>query len=71
MLDPTNKKIAVYKPICYHLGSQMLELGSITVEGPAVLDAEHEPRSKERSLSTAEFAECTCPEFCERDHDTD
>lgn len=22
-------------------------------------------------LSTAEIAECTCPEFCERDHDTD
>jgi hypothetical protein len=21
--------------------------------------------------STAELAECTCPEFCERDHDTD
>jgi hypothetical protein len=23
------------------------------------------------SLSTAERAECTCPEFCERDHDRD
>jgi hypothetical protein len=22
-------------------------------------------------LSTAELAECTCPEYCERDHDTD
>lgn len=22
-------------------------------------------------LSTAETAECTCPEFCERDHDND
>ena len=22
-------------------------------------------------LSTAEQAECTCPEFCERDHDAD
>ncbi len=22
-------------------------------------------------LSTAETAECNCPEFCERDHDTD
>jgi hypothetical protein len=21
--------------------------------------------------STAETAECTCPDFCERDHDTD
>jgi len=25
----------------------------------------------ERSLSTAELAECTCPDFCERDHETD
>jgi len=22
-------------------------------------------------LCTAETAECTCPDFCERDHDTD
>jgi len=22
-------------------------------------------------LCTAELAECTCPEFCERDHDND
>jgi len=22
-------------------------------------------------LTTAEIAECTCPEFCERDHDND
>lgn len=24
-----------------------------------------------RILSTAELAECACPEFCERDHDRD
>lgn len=23
------------------------------------------------TLTTAELAECTCPEFCERDHDRD
>jgi hypothetical protein len=23
------------------------------------------------TLTTAELAECTCPEFCERDHDLD
>jgi hypothetical protein len=23
------------------------------------------------SPTTAELAECTCPDFCERDHDTD
>ena len=26
---------------------------------------------EERKLTTAELAECTCPEFCERDHETD
>jgi hypothetical protein len=26
---------------------------------------------EERELTTAELAECTCPEFCERDHETD
>ena len=25
----------------------------------------------ERVLCTADLAECTCPEFCERDHDND
>lgn len=24
-----------------------------------------------KALTTAETAECTCPDFCERDHDTD
>jgi hypothetical protein len=49
----------------------MLELGSI-----AVAEA-REPvtsASSERLpavLTTAELAECTCPEFCERDHDVD
>ncbi len=50
----------------------MIELGSIAVaDKPLVREADQEPRVKERSLSTAELAECTCPEFCERDHDTD
>jgi hypothetical protein len=26
---------------------------------------------EERTVTTAELADCTCPEFCERDHDTD
>jgi hypothetical protein len=26
---------------------------------------------KPEYLTTAELAECTCPDFCERDHDTD
>lgn len=31
-----------------------------------------EPLGDSGSVScTAELAECTCPEYCERDHDTD
>ena len=29
------------------------------------------PQAALRVLTTAELAECTCPEFCERDHDVD
>jgi hypothetical protein len=32
---------------------------------------EEELDPDERQLPTAELAECTCPEFCERDHDRD
>jgi hypothetical protein len=31
---------------------------------------EYEAR-RETTLTTAELSECTCPEFCERDHDVD
>jgi hypothetical protein len=35
-------------------------------------DAEEIPAQDEPSdLTTAEVAECTCPDFCERDHDLD
>jgi hypothetical protein len=50
----------------------MLQIGSTIVAEPPVgrkLDAKH--TLDERSLSTAELAECTCPDFCERDHETD
>jgi hypothetical protein len=41
-----------------------------------VLDREARKDGEERRLhpgapTTAELAECTCPDFCERDHDTD
>jgi hypothetical protein len=53
----------------------MLNLGSIlTRERPKhrpVPAKEAEPRAKEQALSTAELAPCTCPDYCERDHDTD
>ena len=42
------------------------------------LDSTHEEREPASGgatstavLTTAELAECTCPEFCERDHDLD
>lgn len=34
------------------------------------LDAE-ERLVRPGAPTTAELAECTCPDFCERDHDTD
>lgn len=41
-----------------------------------VLERDSSPDTEERlvrtgALTTAELAECTCPDFCERDHDTD
>ena len=47
----------------------MIDLGSET--GVALLE---EPDAREATivvLTTAELAECSCPEFCERDHDVD
>jgi hypothetical protein len=48
------------------------------MEAVAVLEAESEEREDAPTLprrlsylSTAEVAECTCPEACERDHDRD
>ncbi len=38
---------------------------------PAVLDKPHEVPSEVPVLTTAEVAECTCPDFCERDHERD
>jgi hypothetical protein len=28
-------------------------------------------KAKRQALSTAELAPCTCPDYCERDHETD
>ena len=40
--------------------------------GSMVADLEAEEAYVESgALTTAELAECTCPDFCERDHDTD
>jgi hypothetical protein len=49
----------------------MTDFGSTTVVKPQARTAQREQKSQERTLSTAETAECTCPDFCERDHETD
>jgi hypothetical protein len=47
------------------------------MDGSAALIAEARDDSPERSeprvlvLSTGELAECTCPDFCERDHENE
>ena len=33
--------------------------------------AEAAPAASPETACTAELAECTCPDFCERDHDND
>ena len=35
---------------------------------PAPQPAPRTPFGAEGAVSTADLAECTCPEFCERDH---
>jgi len=47
----------------------MLDLGSETVV--EFVEETEDDRATTVVLSTAELAECTCPEFCERDHDVD
>jgi hypothetical protein len=45
----------------------MLDLGS-EIRHISVEELEEDATTV---LTTAELAECTCPEFCERDHDVD
>jgi len=37
----------------------------------AVLDRIDDSETGEPVLCTADVAECTCPDFCERDHEND
>jgi hypothetical protein len=43
---------------------------SVVLERDSRNDAERR-LVKPGAPTTAELAECTCPDFCERDHDTD
>jgi hypothetical protein len=51
----------------------MIELlGSRTAERlPPWVEEQEEEDEAASSVSTAELAECTCPDPCERDHDVD
>jgi hypothetical protein len=49
----------------------MIELGSETLWDGRVSSEDDGIEATVVVLSTAELAECTCPEFCERDHDVD
>ena len=56
--------------------AEMLDLGSIlTRERPKLRRTRRkrqaEPKTEKQALSTAELAPCTCPDYCERDHQTD
>jgi hypothetical protein len=47
----------------------MIDLGSEM--GLGLLEEPKDGEDKIVVLTTAELAECSCPEFCERDHDVD
>jgi hypothetical protein len=42
----------------------------MTAPAPSLEDV-REPITDRLAPCTAEVAECTCPDFCERDHDND
>ena len=49
----------------------MFDLGSETRIDSQFSMSERDSSATVIVLTTAELAECTCPEFCERDHDVD
>ena len=49
----------------------MNALGSESRVAPLFATPEPDEPATVITLTTAELAECTCPEFCERDHDVD
>jgi hypothetical protein len=49
----------------------MLNLGSENLVVPQFSMPERDEPASVIVLTTAELADCTCPEFCERDHDVD
>jgi hypothetical protein len=49
----------------------MINLGSEIAYAPLFSEPERPEPATVMVLTTAELAECTCPEFCERDHDVD
>jgi hypothetical protein len=49
----------------------MVNLGSETRVAPQFSVPERDESASVIVLTTAELAECNCPEFCERDHEVD
>ncbi len=49
----------------------MINLGSEMSVDPQFSTLDQDASATVIVLTTAELAECTCPEFCERDHDVD
>jgi hypothetical protein len=49
----------------------VIEVGSIAIVEPSEEATVNGIERLPVVLTTAELAECTCPEFCERDHDVD
>src|SRR3954452_6746264 len=61
LLDPRRRIPTLDERLCAYLGS---ENGDARSRPEPAVEKAPEP-------CTAESAECTCPDFCERDHDND
>jgi hypothetical protein len=65
--------VLYYRFAVFRIRNEVLAM-TIDVEDPILDETEAIPPVPAPGpvvLTTAELAECTCPEFCERDHDLD
>jgi len=66
--------LRIYLGGVYHQGSARRTTMTAAIDIPTQHPEIHPVRRPDASivvLSTAELAECTCPDWCERDHDRD
>ena len=73
MVSARVRRVLYDRLIVFRIRNEVLAM-AIDLEDPILEETEAIPAAPAPSpvvLTTAELAECTCPEFCERDHDLD